>query len=81
MDRYWLASGYILNHHICVNLCYMLNSLLSYVEVGFLKRYLILLYITDRHTHKCSSSLGPSWELNQGQLGWQVGARARLTDG
>ena len=29
----------------------MLNSLLSYVEVGFLKRYLILLYITDRQIH------------------------------
>ena len=29
---------------------------------------------------ECSSSLGPSLESNQVQLGWQVLARARLTD-
>ena len=29
---------------------------------------------------KCSSSLGLSWESNEARLGWQVGARARLTE-
>ena len=73
-----LVSGqlYTLNHHSFVNLGCMLNfRLLGYVEFGFLKRYLILV----SHISKCSSSLGPSWESNQVQLGWQVGARARLT--
>ena len=55
----------------------MLNlSLQGYIEVGFLKKFLIL----GTHTSECSSSLGPSWESNQVQLGWQVGARARLTE-
>ena len=60
----------------------MLNfSLLGYVEVGFLKRYPYPWH-TDYtlHISKCSSSLGPNWESNQARLGWQVGARARLTD-
>ena len=34
----------------------------------------------DTHKSKCSSSLGLSWESNEARLGWQVGARARLTD-
>ena len=55
----------------------MLNlSLQGYIEVGFLKSYLIL----GTHTSECSSSLGTSWESNQVPLGWQVRARARLTD-
>ena len=63
----------------------MLNfSLLGYVEVGFLKRYPYPCQTdtlqTDRHKSKCSSSLGPSWESNQARFGWQVGAKARLTD-
>ena len=65
----------------------MLNfSLLGYVEVGFLKRYPYPCPQTDTlqtdtlQKSKCSSSLGPSWESNQARFGWQVGAKARLTD-
>ena len=62
-----------------MNISYMLNfSLLGFIEVGFLKKYLIL----GTHTHmasKCISSLGQSLESNQVELGWQEGAKARLT--